>query len=544
MHKTCILCILCILCSTVLAQNLQWVYNDLSPTGDAQYGAQSVTVGADGNIYAAGAVNFGIPRNEDFTVESFDTLGNRRWRYLYQGPGGNAEYADDICYGEDGNIYACGLSHGGVPNYWDFTVASLTSSGTQRWVNVISNSAGSPPDDEAYSICYGGDGNIYACGRYGVTAQPGNNLDAIVVSYNSTTGAERWRYTYDGPSHSVDYAFKVIYGGDGNIYIAGRTSVPQGMDLSADFLVISLTPSGVQRWVYVYNDPVDGWDNACDISWGNDGNIYAFGTTYQNDLVGDITVISLTSNGAQRWLYHYDGPSQYRDIGIKGIAGRDGNIYVVGYSRSTTYDDAVLISITADGTERWVYSYNNPATNSREWFTCITQGPNNDIYTAGYGYFGAANWLYGDILVASVSMFGQERWVYRYNGPIPNPGEDYASAVTYGNNSVYVAGRSATDPSGYGRSFFVMSLKDTTLGVEELTSYTKNPRSLKAMPNPFVNSTTIFGNRGKDLLIFDITGHQVAKEKGSRIGLNLPPGIYFLQSENNDKELIKVVKTK
>jgi len=538
-----ILCILCVFCSSLFAQSLQWTYYDTLPNYDAQFGAQSVVYGQDGNIYSAGAVNFGIPRNEDFTVESFDSIGNLRWRYLYQGPGGHAEYANDICYGGDGNLYACGTSYGGPQIAWDFCTISLNTDGTQRWVNTI-NGPSNPPlnfDDEAYSIIYGGDGNIYAAGRI-APSYPNDPADAFVVSYTSA-GVERWRYTYSGPSNEADLVYNIAYGADGNIYVAGSTGQGFGGE-GADLLVISLSSSGVQRWVFTYNGPGDAWDSAHNIFVGTDGNIYAIGTTLQNDEVGDITVISLTPNGTQRWLYHYDGPSNYRDIGISGIWGQDGNIYVCGYSRSSTYDDAVVISITPSGSERWVYRYNDPTTNWREWFTCLTQGPNNDLYLAGYSYHGGTTWMYGDILVASVTNNGLERWVYRYAGPISNPGEDYASDIAYGNGCVYVAGRSVRNPDGYGRSFFVMSLKDTTLGIEELTGHTQKIKTLSATPNPFVNSTTIFGSRGRDLLIYDIVGHQVAKQKDSRVGNNLSAGVYFLKSEENSEDLIRIVKIK
>jgi hypothetical protein len=543
MYKTVIITILCIICSSLSAQYLQWTYKDQSPSGDAQFGAQAIVTGADGNIYSAGAVNFGIPRNEDFTVESLDSLGNRRWRYLYQGPGGNAEYANDICYGDDGNIYACGTSHFGVPNYWDFCTISLNTDSTLRWVNNINGPGGvsgsENPDDEAYSICYGGDGNIYVCGRISAILPVGNVCDAFVVSYTSS-GVERWRYTYNGPANDADYLFKVIYGGDGNIYAVGRTGYTGP---EADFLVISLTSSGAQRWVFTYNGPGDDWDNGHDIFWGGDGNVYAIGTIWTTN-VEDIAVISFMPDGTERWLYHYDGPVNYRDIGIAGMWGNDGNVYVCGYSRNTSYDDAVLVSVTPTGVQRWVYLYNDPTTNFREWFTCLTKSPGTDIYLAGYGYHGGTQWQYGDILVASVTYYGSERWVYRYNGPIPNPGEDYASAIAYGNGTIYVGGRSATASSGFGRSYFVMALKDTLLGIQELTSTTKKTTGLRVSPNPFINATSVFGNKGKDILIFDITGKQIAKERSSKIGLNLTPGVYFLQSEDDVHNLVKVIKTK
>jgi len=531
--------VICLIAGSLLAQVPKWFFHFDTLGNDDQFGANSVVVGTDGNIYAAGEVNFGIPRNEDFTVVSLDPLGNRRWTYLYQGPGGNTEWANDIVYGADGNIYACGNSHGGVPNYWDFCVASLTTEGVARWVFTYAGPGGDPPDDEAYSLTYGADGNIYAVGWAGVDVPP-NTKDACIGSLTAD-GVLRWGHLWNGPANDADFFYAVCYGADGNIYCAGRTAFTGS---EADFLVISYSASdGTERWVFTYNGPGNDWDNAHDIFYGGDGNIYAIGTIWTSN-VEDIAVISFTTAGDTNWVYHYDGTAHYRDIGIRGAWGPDGNIYVVGYSRDpANYDDAVVISLRPeDGTERWVYRYNNPTTNFRDWFTCITFGENNDIYAAGYTYEGGTDWHYGDILVVKLDTAGTEQWVYKYDGPATNPQEDYANDIAYGNGCVYIAGRSGYDEVRW-RDFFVMALDTTTLGIEEQMRHAKKHGILKAIPNPFVNSTTISDGTGREFLIYDITGKLVATEQDKRIGTNLPAGVYFLKTKGA-KETLRLTKIK
>lgn len=101
---------------------------------------------------------------------------------------------------------------------------------------------------------------------------------------------ENWVYWYNGPGNSYDYAHSIVYGADWNIYAAGSS---QGLTTSMDFLVLSLTSEGDERWVYRYNGPANSTDVAHDLVYGADRNIYATGESMVNGTGDDFTVISL-----------------------------------------------------------------------------------------------------------------------------------------------------------------------------------------------------------------------------------------------------------
>jgi len=103
---------------------------------------------------------------------------------------------------------------------------------------------------------------------------------------------ENWVYRYNGPGHSWDEARSIVYGSDGNIYAAGWS---WGSGTAYDFTVISLTGAGTENWIYCYNGTAGGADGACSIVYGSDGNIYAAGYSFGNS--GDFTVISLGPAG-------------------------------------------------------------------------------------------------------------------------------------------------------------------------------------------------------------------------------------------------------
>ena len=60
-----------------------------------------------------------------------------------------------------------------------------------------------------------------------------------------------------------------------------------------DLIVISLTTAGDTNWVYRYNGPGNGHDEAKSIVYGADGNIYASGSSFDSGTDYDFTVISL-----------------------------------------------------------------------------------------------------------------------------------------------------------------------------------------------------------------------------------------------------------
>jgi hypothetical protein len=47
---------------------------------------------------------------KDFAIVSLDSLGNERWVYIYNGPGNSTDEASSIMYGPDGNLYTTGGS--------------------------------------------------------------------------------------------------------------------------------------------------------------------------------------------------------------------------------------------------------------------------------------------------------------------------------------------------------------------------------------------------------------------------------------------------
>lgn len=173
--------------------------------------------------------------------------------------------------------------------------------------------------DWANSLVYSADGNIYSAGHFGVV-----NGNFVVISLTNT-GTERWVYTTTGGEAS-----SICFGADSNIYTSGI--------ISDTFAVVSLNDSGVQRWM---NKSRSGW--AYSLALDNDGNCYAAGKDGLNSYA-NFLIISINNTGTQRWSYVYDGYSSNEEVAYSIIYGADGNIYSSGNTGWGNNSDFTVVS--------------------------------------------------------------------------------------------------------------------------------------------------------------------------------------------------------
>lgn len=514
---------LVVMLAIACGQNERWVYRYDGPRS-ADDVANSLVQGADGNIYAAGT-SYGNGTGTDFTVVSLTPLGAERWVYRYNGPGNANDSANSICADSDGNIYAAGFSTGSETGP-DFTVVSLTSSGSERWVYRFDQGS---DWDEAFSIISGADGNIYAAGR---SAGYGTNWNFVVISL-TPSGAERWVYGYN-PSNAWDEARSVVSGADGNIYAAGWSTYGKSVE---HITVVSLTSLGSERWVYHYNDTASADNAANSIAAGADGNVYVAGLSYSSGSGYDFTVVSLTSLGDERWVYRYDGPESANDRANSIVAGVDGNIYAAGlsYVSESNYDFPV-VSLTSAGSERWVYRYDGPENDNAIEHSLVADVDGN-IYAAGRsGHY---------LTVVSLTPLGTRRWVYRYTD---TGGGGCANSLFAGaDGNIYAAGWCMGDTTW--DDFTVISLNPTP-GIAEgnpqpagnafgLAAGTIRNRDLAytlKLPEPATVSLSLCDLQGRKLASWQVPAPKGTSQHTRNL-LDLSSGVYFLRAGVPGKEL-------
>lgn len=457
-------------------QNERWVYIYSGVPEWQDDCATGLCHGLDGNLYTGG-YTWNTGTNEDFTVISLTDSGSERWLYRYSSPGNNGDECHSICYGIDGNIYAAGACAGSDTSLHHFTVISLTAGGAERWVYQYSQSS------SANSVCFGSDGNIYAVGY---------TQGKILVVSLDVNGNERWTYVYDTPSSESNPGKSITYGLDGNVYVTGYT----GPTWNTDVTVISLTPSGSERWVYLYNGPGGIYDYGRCVVYGQDENLYVFGSTCY--LVGSYFVysqglaISLTTSGSERWTYISPADPSGFDC---GIFSADGNLYAAG-AYGWDFPFFFVESISDSGTYRWQYidtlwGYAN----------AIVSGDSGNIYTAGIVYDTCDNFV-----VVCFGDTGSIIWKYhRHDGE--------STAITFSTDgNIYAAGRTWDNVTG--SDFTVVSLSST--GIQEENS-AKDPirkgLKLEALPNIISDNVllqyTIHEKQHISLALYDFLGRKI-----------------------------------
>jgi hypothetical protein len=79
---------------------------------------------------------------------------------------------------------------------------------------------------------------------------------------------------------------------------------------------------------------------------GSDGHVYSAGMSANSGMGYDFTVVSLTDSGVERWVYQYDGIDSMASEARSLIMGSDGNLYVAGFTwGSGTDEDFTVISL-------------------------------------------------------------------------------------------------------------------------------------------------------------------------------------------------------
>jgi hypothetical protein len=213
-------------------------------------------------------------------------------------------------------------------------------------------------------------------------------------------------------------------------------------------LALPILVMGQERWRYSYG--MAGTEDAGGISCGLGGNIYVAGKCMNETSTWDFTVISLDADGNERWVYRYDGPMGRWDEATCITCSPDGYIYAAGYSEDTVnIYDITVVCLDTSGTEQWVYR--RDWKNDYDRAVDIIRGSDGNLYVTGSVQDRTTTGI--DLPVISLDPDGHERWMYVYsetgNGP------EYAEEIHQGpDGNIYVAG--TTEPNSW--DFTVISL--------------------------------------------------------------------------------------
>ena len=347
----------------------QWkkTYNS---SGNGDDIGEAIAVDGSGNVYVTGG------SDGDYLTIKYNSAGTQQWLKKYNGTGSSTDYAWDLAVDGSGNVFVTGGSKNASGDK-DCVTIKYNSSGTQQWAKRY-NFAGN--NDQAYAIALWGSSYVYITGYSdgGVTDE-----DYITIKYQASNGTQLWTARYNGPSGVEDDNAHDIAVTSSSVYVTGESYDPA---THWDAVTVKYSAAtGAQSWARRYNGAGGtSMDRAFAIALDASENPCVVGYDYGPGTNRDYVTIKYNSSGTQQWANTYDAAG-FDDWGKDIAVDASGNVYVTGESETSNGDeDYVTIKYSATGTQKWVATYDGPATGwSPDWGLAIAVDASNNVYVTG-----------------------------------------------------------------------------------------------------------------------------------------------------------------
>ena len=239
----------------------------------------------------------------------------------------------------------------------DFFVVKYDSSGVALWAKNSESGAGTS-NDYAYNVVVDSSGNVYVSGNFGTSLKFSSDInltsrggaDFFVVKYNSSGVAQWAKNPAIGTSTSNDFADALVLDSTDNLYLGGSfssTSIGFGNGLvltnsgNDDFFIVKYDSSGVAQWAKNPSSGTGtGWDYMKSISTDSSGNVYLAGYSLSSSLgFGDGVSVNLSGVNFFVAKYNSSGVAQWAKAPIEQanshgeamFSDSSGNVYVSGY---------------------------------------------------------------------------------------------------------------------------------------------------------------------------------------------------------------------
>jgi len=326
---------------------------------------------SDGGFILAGETySFGVV-NADVWVFKLDADGAIQWEKTFGG--GGYDIAHCVQQTSDGGYIVAGeTSSFGINT--DALILKLDGSGNIQWQYRY----GGTGTDKAYSIQQTPDGGYIVAGE--TTSFGAKGIDAWILRLNSNGGVA-WGKMYGGDGDEI--ARSVNWTADDGFIVAGETnSLGAGF---ADFWVMKLKANGDYDWQKTYGGAND--DFAHFIEKTTDGGYIVAGQSFSFNALGDMWVLKLKLDGSIDWQRTYYGvnPDAVRSI----QKTPDGGYIIAGNTTSfgNVLGDMWVLKLNSNGDIDWQKGYGGQYSNSANFIMPISEG--GYILAGETSFFGA-----------------------------------------------------------------------------------------------------------------------------------------------------------
>jgi len=327
----------------------------------------------------------------------------------------------------------------------------------QQWVSRYDNVGNY--DDIARAVTCDNSGNVYVTGKsLGIVY-----YDFVTIKYDSA-GNQLWLARYDDPAHNLNEPAAIAVDNSGNVYVTGTSN--GGIGNPQQYVTIKYSPDGNQLWVSYYTSGyLSNLPRA--IAVDTSGNVYVTGISYTSNTSSDYATVKYDTYGTQLWVKRYTGLTSSSGDYAEAIAvDSSGNVYVTGYSGSSSKYDYATIKYNSSGTQQWVTRYNGDA-NSNDYAYTMALDSSSNVYVGGRSTGIGTGYDYATI---KYNSSGTQQWVQRYNGPSDSNDRIYKLVLDSSNN-IYVTGES----NGIGSSLDFATVKYNNSGVQQWAARYNGP---------------------------------------------------------------------
>jgi uncharacterized delta-60 repeat protein len=450
----------------------------LAQSGDEYEFGYSVAMDSNDNVYMVG--NIGPSGSYDAFMAKYDSAGTIQWQQTLSGGQSTEEFVSDMAIDSNNNVYVTGYTRIDAGTSW-LLIYKYNSEGVIQWQQTLGNGIFG---DTGTAITIDSSDNVYVCGRFvnyfqlvkydsagvvqwqiqtsdnaqgrAVTTDSSGNVyafgtndsyDIMLVKYDSA-GNFQWEKGLD--SNGINEPAEITTDSNDNIYMTGY--------LYGAILIMKFNTEGVIQWQRTLSGAED--DTSYTIAIDSSDNVYVGGSSRSvfnagagSSYLRNSIIFKYNSSGEIQWQRSISG--EYTDQ-IAGVAidSRD-NVYVTGYTRSTSSkDDIFLAKLPNDGSLTGTYSLGDISFAYAETF--LETGTPALVTTVGTAVFGPAALpsQASDLTLANSELTGSfvklikppiEYWVSILGGG-DNTGYITRTMAIDSANNIYVGGYNLSDP--------------------------------------------------------------------------------------------------
>lgn len=226
------------------------------------------------------------------------------------------------------------------------------------------------------------------------------------------------------------------------VLVTGYSYGPGGFDFATAGYRSS---DGKQLWVRRYNGPGNSYDFANAMAVSRDGKtVFVAGESYKSgSSYNYATTAYSVETGDELWAAHYNGNANSYDSAVAVSVSSDGSrVFVTGssFGVGTSRDYATIAYAADSGDEIWTSRYNGPA-NDWDIARALSVSPDGStVYITGESYAPTTSYDFATIALSAVS--GAQLWAERYDGPTKSYDLATSLAVSPDGLTVYVTGYS------------------------------------------------------------------------------------------------------